>query len=108
VREKRQIGGRVDDGPSEAVPSLDVGQNSRALTPESGMFLRWRGRELAMIKGEFLDDLEDFEGFPLREQRKMVTKDLLKVSAYSGCLCWHVSSISECVFCRAWCLPWII
>jgi len=47
VGEERQIGDRVDNGPSEAVPLLDVGQTSRASTLESGMFLRSNSGELA-------------------------------------------------------------
>ena len=72
------------------------------------MFFRRRGGELALFRGEFLDDLEEFEGLCLRDQRKMMTKDLPKVSVYSGFLWLYVFSVSKYVFRRAWCLPWNI
>ena len=38
--------------------------------PESGMFFWRRGGEIALVKCEFFDVLEEFDGLPLREQRK--------------------------------------
>ena len=84
---------------------MDAGQTSHASIPESEMFLRRHGGKVALIKGEFLDNLEEFEGLPLREQRKMLTNDILKVRMHLGCLWWHVSSVSECAFRRVWCSP---
>ena len=48
-------------------PSLDAGQTSHASIPESGMFLGRQDGEITLVKGEFLEDLEEFEGLPLRE-----------------------------------------
>jgi len=72
-----KVGGNATDGPSKVAPSLDVHQTSHASIPESGMFLRRCDGEVALVKAEFLDDLE-FEGLPLRKQRKMLAKDLFQ------------------------------
>ena len=61
-----------------------------------------------MVKREFLDDLEEFEGLPLREQRKMLAKDIFKVRVHLGCLYRHVSSATECIFRKVWRSPWDI
>ena len=47
------------------------------------MFLRRRGGEIALVKSELLDGLEEFEGLFLNKQRKTLAKDLLKVRAHS-------------------------
>ena len=79
TREERQVGGNAANGPSKVVLSLDVGQTSHASIPESRMFL-WRcGGEVALVKGEFLVDLEEFECLPLRKQRKMLAKNLSRL-----------------------------
>ena len=79
---EQQAGGKAIDGSSEEVPSLDVGQTSYTLTPESRVFLRRRGGEIALVKGEFLNSLKEFEALPLKKQRKTLAKDLLKVRVH--------------------------
>jgi len=38
------------------------------------MFLRRRGGEVTLVKGEFIDNLEEFGGLPLRERKKTLKK----------------------------------
>jgi len=50
------------------------------------MFLWRRDGKVALVKGKSLNDLEEFEGLPLREQRKTLAKYLFKVRVHLGCL----------------------
>ena len=72
------VGGNAADGPSEVVSSLDAGQTSHASILESELFLRRRGGEVALVKSEFLDDLEAFECLPLREKGRQWRKISLR------------------------------
>ena len=76
----RQIAGEFAIGPVEGEPSLSgANRDTQVPTSSSELFLR-RGDEVAVLsKGRFLDGLEEFEKFPLREQKKRMKRTMAKV-----------------------------